>query len=72
MCLEEYLEYLQQHWHIAVYEDGDLRYEIFLQDVEGNLDNDETTTIRYSTKMDIVNQEAMYDNLGHIVTVMEY
>ena len=72
MCLEEYLEYLQQHWHIAIYEDGELRYEIFLQDVEGSLDDNETTTVRYSTKRDITNQEAMYDNLGHIVTVMEY
>ncbi len=72
MCLEEYLEYLQQHWHIAIYEDGELRYEIFLQDVEGSLDDSETTTIRYSTKRNIVSQEAMYDNLGHIVTVMEY
>ncbi len=72
MCLEEYLEYLQQHWHIGVFEDGNLKYEIFLQDVEGSLDDNETVSIRYSTKRNITNQEAMYDNLGHIVTVMEY
>ena len=72
-CLEEYLEYLQDHSHIAIFEDGELRYEIYLENVpEGNLDNSLTVQVRQSAKDSIVSQESMYDNLGHIITVMEY
>lgn len=72
-CLEEYLEYLQEHNHIAIFEDGQLRYEIYLDNVPGgSLDGMETVTVRQSGKDAIVYQESMYDNLGHIVTVMEY
>lgn len=33
LCLEEYIEYLMDHPHIAVYEDGVMRYEIVRQEV---------------------------------------
>ena len=33
MCLEEYIEYLMAHPHIAVFEDGQLKYEIVRQQV---------------------------------------
>ncbi len=29
LCLEEYIEYLMEHQHLAVYEEGQLKYEIF-------------------------------------------
>lgn len=29
LCLEEYIEYLEENRHVAVYEDGQLKYEIF-------------------------------------------
>ncbi len=29
LCLEEYIEYLMENEHVAVYEDGQLKYEIF-------------------------------------------
>lgn len=77
LCLEEYLEFLQDHWHIAIYQDGTLKYEIFLQNLpetitSGTLDDVENVSFLQSTKPSIVNQEFMYDNLGHIITVIEY
>ena len=72
-CLEEYLEYLQAHNHIAIYEDGELRFEIYVENVPGgSLDGLETIAVHQSGKDAITFQESMYDNLGHIVTVMEY
>lgn len=35
-CMEEYIEYLVEHPHIAVYEDGELRYEIIRQEIGYN------------------------------------
>ena len=72
-CLEEYLEYLQEHSHLAIFEDGEPRFEIFVENVAGgSLDNLQTVLVRQSGKDGIVSQESMYDNLGHIVTVIEF
>ena len=38
----------------------------------GSLDNLQTVLVRQSGKDGIVSQESMYDNLGHIVTVIEF
>ena len=35
-CMEEYIEYLMAHPHIAVYQDGELRYEIVRQEIGYN------------------------------------
>ncbi|MGN0972960.1 MAG: D-alanyl-D-alanine carboxypeptidase family protein [Aristaeellaceae bacterium] len=65
LCLEEYIEYLQEHPHIAVFEDGILRYEIVRQYV-GDAD---------SFQISITNNASSYvtslDNMGYAITVFE-
>ena len=65
MCLEEYVEYLMQHPHIAIYENGTLRYEIYRQD-GGYADT--TVTVPFNAK----GFTASTDNVGGLVTVIEY
>ena len=64
LCLEEYVEYLHAHPHIALYENGDLKYEIYAQYV-GEADTfmiDVTSAPHVSS----------LDNMGYVVTVFEY
>ncbi len=68
LCLEEYIEYLKVHPHIAVYEDGNLRYEIYREYV-GDAD---TVTVTQSDKGTIADTESSLDNMGYVVTVFEY
>lgn len=67
LCLEEYIEYLQEHPHIAVFEDGVLRYEIVRQYVGDENDSFSVT---------ITNRASSYvsslDNMGGVITVFEY
>ena len=65
MCLEEYIEYLHKHPHIAVFENGELRYEIYCQYV-GEAD---------SVALDLtpaVSHVSSLDNMGYAVTVFEH
>ena len=65
-CLEEYIEYLEEHPHIALFEDGVLKYEIYRQMVGDSSSFDVQLTRNakaWSTSM---------DNMGAIVTVFEY
>ena len=66
LCLEEYIEYLDEHPHIAVYENGVLKYEIVRQYV-GDAP---------SFSIDVKTQAASYvtslDNMGYAVTVFIY
>lgn len=66
-CLEEYIEYLQEHPHIAVFEDGQLKYEIVRQYVGDDVD---------SFSVSITNRANGYvsslDNMGGVITVFEY
>ena len=64
-CLEEYVEYLMEHPHIAVYENGTLRYEIYR--VEGGY-ADASVTIPFGAKGYTVSS----DNVGGLVVVAEY
>lgn len=67
-CMEEYIEYLMQHPHIAVYQDGSLKYEITRipgGTVEGQ---DATVQISRAAKDYVVSM----DNCGGIITVMGY
>ena len=68
LCLEEYIEYLRVHPHIAVYEDGSLRYEIYREYVG----DAETVTVTHSDKGAIADTESSLDNMGYVVTVFEY
>ena len=65
-CLEEYIQYLGEHPHIALFEDGQLKYEIYRQYV-GDADTFEVLVAgnarSYTTSL---------DNMGGIVTVFEY
>lgn len=67
LCLEEYIEYLQEHPHFAVYEDGVLKYEIVRQEVGEDAN---------SFYVDITRNAPAYtmslDNMGGVVTVFEY
>ena len=66
MCMEEYIEYLQEHPHIALFEDGVLKYEIYRQLVgdEYSFDVQLTRNAR--------NWSTSLDNMGAIITVFEY
>ncbi len=65
-CLEEYIEYLQEHPHIALFEDGQLKYEIYRQYVGDAASFDLILTTRAQ------NATASLDNMGGVITVFEY
>ena len=68
LCLEEYIEYLAEHPHIAVFEDGNLRYEIVRQYV-GDAD---PFNVTLTGKGEVRNTVTSLDNMGFAVTVFEY
>ena len=65
-CMEEYIEYLQEHPHIALFQDGVLKYEIYRQYV-GDL---------YSFDVQLTRNASSWTtsmaNMGAIITVFEY
>ena len=65
-CLEEYIEYLQEHPHIAVFENGDLKYEIYRQYVG------DAATFNVQLTSKARSWTSSLDNMGAIVTVFEY
>ena len=68
LCLEEYIDYLSEHPHIAVFEDGNLKYEI-VREYVGDLD---PITVHVSQKNGIRNTVTSLDNMGFAITVFEY
>ena len=67
MCLEEYIEYLMAHPHIAVFEDGRLKYEIVRQQV-----GDDSSTFSVSISRKTSNYTMSLDNMGGLITIYEY
>ena len=67
LCLEEYIEYLMDHPHIAVFEDGVKRYEITYQYV-----GDDVATFTVNTNRLTNNYTMTLDNMGGLITVYEY
>lgn len=67
LCLEEYIEYLQEHPHIAVFEDGTLRYEIVRQYV-----GDEMGGFEVNVTNKTANYVMSLDNMGGVITAFEY
>lgn len=67
LCLEEYIEYLMAHPHIAVFENGALKYEIVRQQVGDTVD-----PITVSVTQKTRNYTMSLDNMGGLVTVYEY
>ena len=66
LCLEEYIEYLQEHPHIALFEDGVLKYEIYRQYV-GDAD-----TFNIQLTRNARSYISSLDNMGAVITVFEY
>ena len=65
-CLEEYIEYLQEHPHIAVFEDGVLKYEIYRQYVGS------AQSFNVQLTRNAKSYSSSLDNMGAVVTVFEY
>ena len=66
LCLEEYIEYLQEHPHVAVFEDGVKKYEITRQQVGD--------AASFSVDINrVTSNYVMYlDNMGGVITVYTY
>ena len=64
--LEEYIEYLQEHPHIALFVDGVLRYEVYRQYV-GDADVIDVQLTRNAR-----DYSSSLDNMGGVITVFEY
>lgn len=66
MCLEEYIEYLIAHPHLAIYENGELRYEIYRQ-AYGDQEAFEVPVPQAAAKY-----TASVDNMGGVVSAYTY
>ncbi len=66
LCLEEYVEYLIEHPHLAVYENGTLKYEIFRTQVG------DSATVDYDVPLAAMNHLASLDNMGGLITAFFY
>ena len=64
--MEEYIEYLQEHPHIALFEDGVLKYEIYRQYIGDASYVDVQLTRNARTHY------SSLDNMGAVITVFEY
>jgi len=67
LCLEEYIEYLQEHDHLAVFEDGVKKYEITRQQV-----GDDAATFNVEINRMTSNYTMYLDNMGGVITVYSY
>ena len=67
LCLEEYIEYLQEHTHLAVFEDGVKKYEITYQ-----LVGDDVASFTVDINRLTSNYTMYLDNMGGVVTVYTY
>ena len=78
LCLEEYVQYLEQHPHLAIYQDGKLRYEIWREASQ----KADTMLVSHTGKVSDSQQESMLDNMeftdndgitwAFVVTVITY
>ena len=64
--MEEYIEYLQEHPHIALYVDDELLYEVYRQPI-GDED-----TINVQLTHNARSYESSLDNMGAVITVFSY
>lgn len=64
--MEEYIEYLEEHPHIALFENGTLKYEIYRQPV-GDAEN-----INVQLTRNAKSHESSLDNMGAVITVFSY
>ncbi len=66
-CMEEYVEYLIAHPHIAVYQDGALKYEIVRQ--EGGTTAEDVTV---NVPQNAASVSVSSDNVGGIIIAVSY
>ena len=66
MCMEEYIEYLIQHPHLAIYENGELRYEIYRQAYA------DEETFEVPVPQAAARYTASVDNMGGVVSAYTY
>lgn len=66
LCLEEYVEYLIQHPHLVVYENGVPKYEIYRSQVG------DSATVEYDVPLAATNHIASLDNMGGLITAFFY
>ncbi len=70
-CMEEYIEYLIDHPHIAVYQDGELKYEIYRTEDYGG--GDATVNVTRSARDVIVSVDNMDGyGMGGLIVAMAY
>ena len=67
LCLEEYIDYLMEHPHVAVFENGVKKYEITRQQV-----GDEATSFTVDINRVTSNYVMYLDNMGGVITVYTY
>ena len=64
--LEEYIEYLEEHPHIALYVDDKLMYEVYRQPVG------EADSFNVQLTHNAKSHESSLDNMGGVITVFSY
>ena len=64
--LEEYIEYLQEHTHIALFEDGVLKYEVYRQPVG------DAASVNVQLTRNAKSWESSLDNMGAVITVFNH
>lgn len=70
LCQEEYIEYLMQHPHIALYEDGQLKYEIVR--VNANYASGASVEVSGACKGYTLAMDNMGSEYGGVIVCMEY
>ena len=64
--MEEYIEYLEEHPHIALFVNGVLKYEVYRQPVGEN------TEINVQLTRNAPKHESSLDNMGGVISVFSY
>lgn len=64
--LEEYIEYLQEHTHIALFENGTLKYEVYRQPVGDD------ASVNVQLTRNAKSWESSLDNMGAVITVFSH
>ena len=65
--MEEYIEYLEEHPHIALYVDDQLKYEVYRQPID-----ESAQTIDVQLTHNAASYESSLDNMGAVITVFNY
>ncbi len=64
--MEEYIEYLEEHPHIALFVNGTLKYEVYRQNVG------DAQEINVQLTRNAKSHESSLDNMGAVITVFSY